>query len=60
MSEKGNKPVSGCDAKTASTLAASSLIRFFQKKHWKIVSFFPNSPCARHAPRKQDEESKDH
>ena len=47
MSKKSLGP--GCDPKEASTLAASSLVHFFKQRDWKIVSFFPNSPCARKA-----------
>lgn len=34
-----------CDDKTAGTLAASSVARFFKDHHWKIISFFPNADC---------------
>ena len=47
MSKQEKRAVSACDPKTASTLAAASVMQFFRGKTWKIVSFFPNSPCAR-------------
>lgn len=30
---------------SAASLAASKVIQFFKQKEWKIISFFPNSPC---------------
>lgn len=45
MSEKVNHTGKVCDNKTASTLAASSVVRFFKERNWKIISFFPNTPC---------------
>ena len=35
-----------CDKKAAASLAASSVMHYFQAKKWKIISFFPNSICA--------------
>jgi len=30
----------------AGTLAAASLMQYFLDHDWKVISFFPNSPCA--------------
>lgn len=45
MRDKKDSVQPGCDPKTAATFAASSVAAYFKKKGWKIVSFFPNSPC---------------
>lgn len=48
MSGKEDRALpSSSDAPTASSWAAGSVARFFKGKKWKIVSFFPNCPCAR-------------
>ena len=49
MSEKERPSNAACDAITASTLAAASIIEYFKKNNWQIVSFFPNSACAHKA-----------
>ena len=45
MSEKARK-AEVCDAKTASTLAAASIMHYYRERNWKIISFFPNAVCA--------------
>lgn len=51
MRDKDNQQASVCDAQAAGTLAASSVARYFKDKQWKIISFFPNSVCAKPVPR---------
>lgn len=46
MKEKKSKQKGTCDGKEASTLAAGSIAQYFTENNWKIISFFPNSPCA--------------
>lgn len=46
MSEKEREDVCSEDDKTASSMAASSVAKFFKEKGWKIISFFPNASCA--------------
>lgn len=47
MTEKTKKSSGKEKSKNASTLAAASLAQFFKEKNWKIITFFPNSPCAK-------------
>lgn len=51
MSGKEDRALpSSSDAPAASSWAAGSVARFFKGKKWKIISFFPNSPCSRVSP----------
>ena len=42
MSKKSKKDGENAD----SACAASSLMQYFLEHDWKIISFFPNLPCA--------------
>lgn len=35
------------DSYTAGTMAACSIMQFFKRHNWQIISFFPNSVCAK-------------
>ena len=44
---------------TERSIAAGSLGAFFRKIDWKVVSFFPNSPCVKkHKKRIQHKPNK--
>lgn len=45
MRDKEQHVPSECDDKAASTMAASSVARYFKENRWKIISFFPNVDC---------------
>ena len=47
MTEKTKKSSGKEKEKNASTLAAASVAQYFKEKNWKIITFFPNSPCAK-------------
>ena len=60
MREKKSKVKDECKQEDSATLAASSIAQYFTSNNWKIVSFFPNSPCAhKNVPsNKEDSHSK--
>ena len=45
MSRKKYK-IDPFNRKDAASLAAGSVMDFFKKHKWKMISFFPNAPCA--------------
>ncbi|MBO7237801.1 MAG: hypothetical protein J6U96_00725 [Elusimicrobiaceae bacterium] len=45
MSKKSKGQGKTCDNKTASTLAAASIMQYFKEENYGIVTFFPNSVC---------------
>ena len=51
MKEKECADACQCDDQSAAALAAGSMAKFFKDQNWKIISFFPNTPCAKKPKR---------
>lgn len=47
MKEKDTADTCQCDDKAAGAMAAASMAKFFKDQNWKIISFFPNTPCSK-------------
>ena len=45
MKEKETANTCQSDEQAAGALAAASVAKFFKEQDWKIISFFPNTPC---------------
>ncbi len=47
MKEKDTADTCQCDDTAAGAMAAASMAKFFKDQNWKIISFFPNTPCSK-------------
>lgn len=47
MKEKDTADACQGDDQAAGSMAAASMAKFFKEQNWKIISFFPNTPCSK-------------